>query len=125
MGCGAASEEEEKCQRTKTRRKAQAKPLWEKIVKVLRSIYVSYVDLKSRFDRLYQDYGRVRESNARLSDRLQEVKMENTALRRVAADYERVKRAFGPEEVDRVLEADRQREQTIKKRRQSRDRDAR
>jgi hypothetical protein len=52
-------------------------------------------------------------------------KMENTALRRVAADYERVKRAFGPEEVDRVLEADRQREQTIKKRRQSRDRDAR
>ena len=106
-------------------RERKAKPLWEKIVKVLRSIYVSYVDLKSRFDRLYQDYGRVRESNARLSDRLQEVKMENTALRRVAADYERVKRAFGPEEVDRVLEADRQREQTIKKRRQSRDRDAR
>ena len=81
--------------------------------------------MKSRFDRLYQDYGRVRESNARLSDRLQEVKMENTALRRVAADYERGKRAFGPEEVDRVLEADRQREQTIKNRRQSRDRDAR
>jgi len=109
----------------KSYRERKAKPLWEKIVKVLRSIYVSYVDLKSRFDRLYQDYGRVRESNARLSDRLQEVKMENTALRRVAADYERVKRAFGPEEVDRVLEADRQREQTIKKRRQSRDRDAR
>ena len=63
----------------KSYRERKAKPLWEKIVKVLRSIYVSYVDLKSRFDRLYQDYGRVRESNARLSDRLQEVKMENTA----------------------------------------------
>ena len=109
----------------KSYREKKAKPLWEKIVKVLRSIYMSYVDLKSQFENLQKNYGRVRESNARLSDRLQEVKIENTALRRIAADYERVKRAFGPEEVERVLEADRQREQATKKRRQSRDRDAR
>ena len=40
--------------------------------------------------------GRVRESNARLSDRLQEVKLENKTLRQVSADYERVKRALWP-----------------------------
>ena len=47
----------------------------------------------------------MRESNIRLSDRLQEVKLENKAMRQVSADYERVKRAFGPEQVDRILEA--------------------
>ena len=31
--------------------------------------------------------------------------MENKAMRQVSADYERVKRAFGPEQVDRILEA--------------------
>ena len=33
-----------------------------------------------------------------LSNRLQEVKLENKGLRGIAADYERVKRAFGVEE---------------------------
>ena len=37
--------------------------------------------------------------NICLSDHLQEVKLENKALRQVSADYERVKRAFGPEQV--------------------------
>lgn len=59
-------------------------------------------------------------SNERLSDRLQEVKMENKALRGVAADYERVKRAFGPQEVEQAVEADKQREQAEKGHKRSR-----
>ena len=47
-----------------------------KIVKVLRSLFRKYIDLKGKFDRLQGDYDRVREGNARLSDRLMEVKME-------------------------------------------------
>lgn len=40
-----------------------------------------------------------------LSDRLQEVKLENKALRGTVADFERVvRRAFGPEEVERAVE---------------------
>ncbi len=50
------------------------------------------------------DYGRVREGNASLSERLQEVKMENKAMWGTLANLERVKRAFGPEEVERAVE---------------------
>ena len=80
-------------------REKKAKPLLAQIVKVLRSLYLAYVELRGKFERLQGDYGRVRESNARLSDRLQEVKLENKALRQVSADYERAKRVFGPEQV--------------------------
>ena len=40
--------------------------------------------------------------------------MENKAMRQVSADYERVKRAFGPEQVDRILEAAYQQEHAEK-----------
>ena len=55
-------------------------------------------------ERLQGNYGRAREGNERLSDRLQKVKMENKALRGTLADFERVKRAFGPEEVEWAVE---------------------
>ena len=95
----------------KSYREKKAKPLWEKIVKVLRSLFRKYIDLKGKFDRLQGDYDRVREGNARLSDRLMEVKMENKKLRQISADYTRVKRVFGPEQVQAAVEADKQREQ--------------
>lgn len=98
----------------KSYREKKAKPLLAKIVQVLRSLYRAYIELKGKFDRLQGDYGRVRESNIRLSDRLQEVKLENKALRQVSADYERVKRAFGPEQVEVAVQADKQREQAEK-----------
>ena len=55
-------------------------------------------------------YGRVREDNERLSDRLQEAKLENKALRGTVADFERVKQAFGLEEVERAVEEAKRRE---------------
>ena len=98
----------------KSYREKKAKPLLAKIVKVLRSLYRAYIDLKGKFDRLQGDYDRVREGSARLSDRLMEVKMENKKLRQISADYTRVKRVFGPEQVQAVVEADKQREQAEK-----------
>ena len=44
-------------------------------------------------EHLLRDYGRAREGNERSSDRLQEVKMENKALRGTVANFERIKRA--------------------------------
>ena len=76
----------------------------------LRSLYRAYVELKGKYERLLGDYGRAREGNERLSDHLQEVKLENKALRGTVADFERVKRAFGPEEVERAVEDARRRE---------------
>ena len=98
----------------KSYREKKAKPLLAKIVKVLRSLFRKYIDLKGKFDRLQGDYDRVREGNARLSDRLMEVKLENKKLRQISADYTRVKRVFGPEQVAAAVEADKQREQAEK-----------
>ena len=67
-------------------------------------------------EHLQGDYGRAREGNERLSDRLQEMKLENKALRHISADYERVRRAFGPQEVEQAVEAAKQREQAEKAR---------
>ena len=94
----------------KSYREKKAKPLLAKIVKVLRSLYRAYVELKRKYERLQGDYGRAREGNERLSDRLQETKLENKALRGAVADFERVKRAFGPEEVERAVEDAKRRE---------------
>ena len=101
-------------------REKKAKPLLAQIVKVLRSLYLAYVELRGKFERLQGDYGWVRESNARLSDCLQGVKLENKALRQVSADYERVNRVFGPEQVAAAVQADKQREQAEKGRKRPR-----
>ena len=77
---------------------------------MLRSLYRAYVELKGKYERLQGDYGRAREGNGRLSDRLQEVKLENKALRGTVADFERVKQVFGPEEVERAVEDAKRRE---------------
>lgn len=108
----------------KSYREKKAKPLLAKIVKVLRSLYRAYVELKGKYERLQGDYGRAREGNERLSDRLMEAKMENKALRGTAADFERVKRTFGPEQVEAAVDARRreaeEREQRKAKRKFSR-----
>ena len=59
------------------------------------------------------------QSLTNLSDRLQEVKMENKALRGTVADFERVKRAFGPEEVEKAVEDARRREAAEKEQRKA------
>ena len=112
----------------KSYREKKAKPLLAKIVKVLRSLYRAYVELKGKYERLQGDYGRAKEGNERLSDRLMEVKMENKKLRQISDNYTRVRRVFGPEQVEAAVEADKQREQAEKDRkrpRRSLDRDGR
>lgn len=104
----------------KSYREKKAKPLLAKIVQVLRSLYRAYIELQGKFDRLQGDYDRVREGNAHLSDRLMEVKIENKKLRQISADYTRVKRVFGPEQVEEAVEADKQREQAGKGRKRPR-----
>ena len=104
----------------KSYREKKVKPLLAKIVKVLRSLYLAYMELRGKFDRLQGDYDRVREGNARLSDRLIEMKIENKKLRQISADYTRVERVFGPEQVEAAVETDKQREQAEKGRKRPR-----
>ena len=65
----------------KSYREKKAKPLWEKIVKVLRSVYRAYFDLKSRFERLQSAYDREVSKNGSLSTRIYEVCAERDGLK--------------------------------------------
>ena len=100
-------------------REKKVKPLWEKIVKVLRSVYRAYFDLKSKFEHLQGQYNRVSERCYSFSARLDEVSAENKSLREEVRDYERLKRAIGPEQADRMLEAARQQKQAEKERKRA------
>ena len=103
----------------KSYREKKAKPLWETIVKVLRSVYRAYLDLKSKLERLQSAYDREVSKNSSLSARIYEVCDERDNLKRQVRDYERVRRAIGPEQTDRILEAVHQQEQAEKERKRS------
>ena len=88
------------------------------IVKVLRSVYRAYCDLKSKFERLQADYGREVSKNSSLSERIYEVCAERDSLKGKVRDYE----LGGPlarEQADRILEAAYQQEQAEKERKRA------
>ena len=100
-------------------REKKAKPLLAQIVKVLRSVYRAYFDLKSKFERLQSAYDREVSKNGSLSARIYEVCAERDGLKGQVRDYERVRRAIGPEQADRILEAAYQQEHAEKERKRA------
>ena len=104
----------------KSYREKKAKPLLAKIVKVLRSLYLAYVELRGKFERLQERSDRVCSENTSLRNKMTEMWLENKKLRQISADYTRVKRVFGPEQVAAAVEADKQREQAEKARKRPR-----
>jgi len=106
----------------KTYREKKAKPILAQIVKVLRSLYSSYLFLFGKVTQLQAEYEWERRNGERLTSRLQEVLSENKSLRGVAANYERVKRFFGEQEVEEAVKAVRQREQAEKRKKHTKER---
>lgn len=104
----------------KSYREKKAKPLLAKIVQVLRSLYRAYIELSERLVDVQMKYNRVCGENSRLNDRMTEIWLENKKLRQISADYTRVKRAFGPEQIAAAVEAAKQREQAEKGRKRPR-----
>ena len=104
----------------KSYREKKAKPLLAQIVKVLRSLYRAYIELSERLVEVQMKYNRVCGENSRLNDRMTEIWLESKKLRQISADYARVKRVFGPEQVAAAVEADKQREQAEKGRKRPR-----
>ena len=98
----------------RTYREKKVKPLLAGIVKVLRSVYHSYLELTSKFERLQSSYNREVSKNNTLSDRIEDLASENQELRNVAENYERVSRAYGPERVAVAVEAVKRQEQAEK-----------
>ena len=87
---------------------------------MLRSLYRAYIELSERLVEVQMKYNRVCGENSRLNDRMTEIWLENKKLRQISADYTRVKRVFGPEQVEAAVEADKQREQAEKGRKRLR-----
>ena len=79
----------------KSYREKKAKPLVEKMVKVLRSVYSAFLDISRKYERLEEAYDREKAGKKRLNEQLQEVLDENLELREITTDMERVKAAFG------------------------------
>lgn len=103
----------------KSYREKKAKPLVEKMVTVLRSVYSAFLDISRKYERLEEVYDREKAGKKRLNERLQEVLDENLELREITTDMERVKAAFGSHQVETAISRVRQQEQIEKEQKQA------
>ena len=103
----------------KSYREKKAKPLVEKMVKVLRSVYSAFLDISRKYERLEEAYDREKAGKERLNERLQEVLDENRELKEITGDMERVKAAFGSHQVETAISRIRQQEQIEKEQKQA------
>ena len=95
----------------KTYREKKAKPLIEKIIMVLRSVYREYLNVSNRLEKLQDAYSREQDRNETLKNRLEESLEENRELRTIATDFGRVKTVMGAEQVNAVIDQAKQQEQ--------------
>lgn len=103
----------------KAYREKKAKPLVEKIVKVLRSVYSAFLDLANRFERLQESYSRERSRNEYLKGRLQETIDENWEPSETAEDMECIKAVFGSKKVEEAISQAKQQEKIERERKQT------
>ena len=94
----------------KSYREKKAKPFYERIVKVLRSLFSKYLDLKYHFERLTGDYNRLQQRYISLDQAYERVKGENRELKAVADDYDALCRGFGREKIAASVQAIREQE---------------
>ena len=78
--------------------------------------------LVGKVNQLQAEYDWERKNGERLTSRLQEVLSENKSLCGVAANYERVKKFFGEQEVEEAVKAVRQQEQAEKRKKHTNER---
>lgn len=97
----------------KSYREKKAKPLFESIVKLLRSVYRAYLDLRSRFERLQQSYNRECSRTAQMGERIDTLINENKMLRGIATDFDRAKKALGKDKVEAAVESVKQEEARV------------
>ena len=98
-------------------REKKAKPLYKKIVGVLRALYNKYLNLVDSFDRLRGDYDRLQQRYASLDASFDRLAEENKGLQQVAADYDALCRGYGLYRVEEQVRVIREREEEQKRQR--------
>ena len=88
----------------KTYREKKVKPLFKKIVTVLRSVYRAYIDLSRRFSDMRKSYDRAWSKVNSLTGRVEELWNENRDLKERMGDFKRVERALGSDTVETIVQ---------------------
>lgn len=88
----------------KSYREKKAKPLFKKIVTVLRSVYRAYIDFSRRFNDIQKSYDRAWSKVNSLTARVEELWNENRALKDRIGDFKRVERALGSDVVETIVQ---------------------
>ena len=83
----------------KSYREKKIKPFIDKVVKVLRSLYRAYLDLKQSYERLTGDYTRLQQRYASLDASFDRVQEENRELKAVVKNYDTLCRGYGEKEI--------------------------
>ena len=98
----------------KSYREKKAKPLINKIVTVLRSVYRAYLDLSMRFSEMQKSYEKAWNKVNSLTARVEELWNENRTLKEREGDFNRVERALGHEVIEDIIWREKILEQTEK-----------
>ena len=106
----------------KSYREKKAKPVYQKIIKVLRSLYSKYLELKHSFERLTGDYTRLQQRYASLDASFDRVKEENRELKAIVKDYDTLCRGYGKEKIAAKVQTIRDQETAERQRRRARHR---
>ena len=104
----------------KSYREKKAKPVYEKIVKVLRSLFNKYLDIKHHFERLTGDYNRLQQRYASLDASFDRVQEENRELKAVSKNYDTLCRGYGKEKIDAMVQTAREQEAAERMQRRTR-----
>ena len=109
LGCDSVAHEGA-LETARSYREKKAKPLYKKIVDVLRALYNKYLDLINSFNRLNDSYNRLQQRYASLDASFDRLAEENKSLKQVAADYDALCRGYGADRVEEQVRAIRERE---------------
>lgn len=98
---------------SKSYRENKAKPFFVKMMSLVRSFYAAYLDVNRKFARLQDNYNRLVKRNDNLSNRVKDLVKDNKDLKIDVDDFLRVKRVFGNERINMVIEKEKAQEQLM------------
>ena len=80
-----------------------AKPLFDRLKKLLLTMVVRYMELKRDYEQLVRRYNRAVSDKEQFSDRIYDLAQENRQLKMENRDYRLLRKVFGDEQIDRLV----------------------
>lgn len=95
----------------KSYRENKAIPFFEKMMKKVLSLYVTYCDIKAKYDGLVRNYNNLSNRKERLQARNKILEERVEELEMVSQDYALVRSVFGSDKIDNLLKDVKEKEQ--------------